>query len=84
MVTERLDVRLDPERRRKLEKLAEQEKSSVSNTVRKLIDQAYESQMLEYRRTLVKRIANARVEDVPDPDELSRQLNEAHSPGDLY
>ena len=84
MVTERLEVRLDPEDRRKLEKLAEDEQRSLSETVRCLIDQAYQAYMLERRRAAVRRIATANVEFTPDPEELNRQLNEAHSPGDLY
>jgi hypothetical protein len=84
MVTERLQVRLDPEDRLKLEKLAEQEQISVSETVRKLIDRAYEDYMRERRLAAVRRIATANVEDVPEPEELNRQLDEAHSPGDLH
>ena len=83
MVAERLEVRLDRERRRKLEKLAERAQSSVSDFVRMLIDQAFEKQDVEYRLALVAKIANANVETPPDPEELSRQLNEAHNPGDL-
>jgi hypothetical protein len=29
----------------------------------------------------VRQIAEANIEDVPDPEELSRQLAEAHDPG---
>lgn len=84
MVTERLDVRLDPERRRKLEELAEHKQVSVSDTVRELIDKAYEDRSIERRLQAVERIANANVEDVPEPEVLSRQLDETYSAGDLY
>lgn len=39
-----------------------------------MIDEAYEGVLLERRRAAVRRIAAAHVEDVPDLDELSRQL----------
>ena len=84
MVTERLEVRLDPEDRQKLEKLAEDEQRSLSETVRCLIDQAYEAYMLERRRAAVRRIASANVGEALEPEELNRLLDEAHSPGDLY
>ncbi|HEU0074148.1 MAG TPA: hypothetical protein VFS30_09060 [Dehalococcoidia bacterium] len=84
MVTERLDVRLDPERRRKLEELAEHRQASVSDTVRELIDQAYEDEAREHRLKLVREIAGLNIEDVPDPEELSRQLAQTHDLGDLY
>ncbi len=84
MVTERLDVRLDSERRRKLEELAEREQASVSETVRNLIDRAYEDQLRERRQAAVRRIASAEVGEALEPDELNRLLNEAHSAGDLY
>ena len=42
MTTERLDVRLDQERRRKLQQLAAEQGAHVSVIVRGLIDRAYE------------------------------------------
>jgi hypothetical protein len=80
---ERLDVRLDPERRRKLLRIAETRGLTVSYTVRELIDQAFEESQREYRQQLVREIAGLEVEDVPDPEELSRQLDSTHDLGDL-
>jgi hypothetical protein len=84
MVAERLEVRLDQERKRKLEELAQEEEASVSETVRKLIDRAHEDYMRERRLAAARRIANANVGEALEPEDLNRLLNEAHSPGDLY
>ncbi len=75
MTTERLAVRLDIEHKKKLHDLAERKKESISDVVRRLIDEAYEADQIEYRLRLVEEMAALNVEDVPDPDELSRQLN---------
>jgi predicted transcriptional regulator len=83
MVTERLEVRLDPADRRKLAKLAEEERRTLSDTIRCLIDQAYEAYMLERRREAARRIAEAYVGEAMEPEELNRLMDEAHSPGDL-
>jgi hypothetical protein len=83
MVAERLEVRLDQERRRKLKELAEDEEATVSETIRMLIDRAHEDYMLERRLAAVQRIANANAGEALEPEELNRLLNEAHSPGNL-
>jgi hypothetical protein len=84
MTTERLEVRLDADRRRKLEELAEMEDESISETVRLLIDRTYDATKRERRMRAAARLVALEVEDVPDPEELSRQLNETYSAGDLY
>lgn len=61
--------------KKKLAEMAVREQASVSEVVRRLIDEAYESVLIESRLKLVQEIAGLNVEDVPDPDELSRQLN---------
>ena len=78
MATERLDVRLDEDRRRKLDELVRRKRQSVSALIRGLIDREYESSLLELRRTAVREMALMEVEDVPDPDTLSRQLDRTH------
>ena len=83
MVTERLEVRLDPDQRRKLAELAETRRAPVAAVVRELIDAAYDAARRDRLRRGLEVIANANVEDVPDPDELSRQLDETHDLGDL-
>ena len=80
----RLDVRLDDERRRRLEELVEERDMPISEVVRRLIDDAYEEIMLERRKAAVERMVALEIEDVPDPETLSRELEAAHEPGGLY
>ena len=83
MATERLEVRLDPGRRRKLSELAAERGAPVSDVVRQIIDQAYEDTLRTRRLRAARDLAQLEVEDVPDPQTLSRQLEGAHEPGDL-
>ena len=76
----RLDVRLDAERRRRLEELVEERGEPISEIVRGLIDEAYEAVAQKRRRQAVERLTRLEVEDPPDPDTLSRQLETAHDP----
>ncbi len=80
----RLDVRLDEERRRRLEELVETRGVPISDVVRTLIDDAYEDVMRERRRQAVERLVSLEVEDPPDATTLSRELEFAHEPGGLY
>jgi predicted transcriptional regulator len=84
MTTERLEVRLDSEIKKKLNQIAEIREESVSEVVRQLILEAFDDAMRERRREAVRRIAEANVEDVPDPAELSRQLDRTYDAGSLY
>ena len=77
----RLDVRLDAERRRRVEELAAIRGEPISQVVRCLIDEAYEAVMRERRREAVRRLAGLEVEDPPDAATLSRELEAAHEPG---
>jgi predicted DNA-binding protein len=81
MVSERLEVRLDAEHRRKLAELAASRGASVSVLVRQMIDESYEEIMREQRLKIVRELAEMQVEDVPDPETLSKQLQSAHDPG---
>lgn len=83
MATDRLDVRLDPEHRRKLRELAMQQGAPVSETVRRIIDKAYEEALRARRMRAARALAEMEIEDVPDPATLSRQLEDAHEPGGL-
>ena len=83
MVTERLEVRLDPERRRKLAELATEHGAPVSEVVRQMIDQAYEETLRGRRLRAARELARLEVEDVPDPETLSRQLEGTYEPADL-
>jgi uncharacterized protein (DUF1778 family) len=80
----RLDVRLDPERRKRLEEMARDRGVPISDVVRSLIDDAYESILRERRRKAVDHLVSLEVEDPPDPQALSRELEAAHEPGGLH
>lgn len=80
MRTERVEVRLDPETRGKLEKVATARGSSVSELVRALIEESYEEEVAKERVAAAERIGAMEIEDVPPPEELKRQLAEAHGP----
>lgn len=79
----RLDVRLDAERRRRLEEVVTERGVPISDVVRDLIDEAYEAVMRQRRIQAVERLVGLEVEDVPDPATLSRQLEAAHDLGDV-
>lgn len=84
MVSERLEVRIDPDRKQKLAALAEARSAPLSDVIRELIDRAYDEILAERRRLAVERICQMEIEDVPDPEELSRQLDRTHEIPDLY
>jgi hypothetical protein len=79
-VTVRLEVRLDEKRRAQLEEIAGNRGASISEVVRALIDDAYEEIRRERIRRAVERLINLRGEVMPDPEELSRQLNDKYGP----
>lgn len=81
-MTVRLEVRLDEKRRAQLEEIAGNRGASVSDVVRSLIDEAYEEISRERRRRAVERLINLNVEQMPDPEELARQLNDKYEPAD--
>lgn len=77
-------MRLDQERRRKLRELAAEQGTPVSETVRRLIDLAYEESLGAQRRRAAQELGLLEIEDVPDPKELNIQLEAAHEPGGLH
>ena len=79
----RLEVRLDEERKQRLEQLGEAQGVPVSEVVRTLIDAAWEDAMRARRLAAVERMARLEVELPPDPDKLSRELEETYEPGGL-
>ena len=83
MVTERLEVRLDRDRRRKLSELAQGRGVPVSEAVRQMIDEAYKEALRERRIRAARELARLAVEDVPDPATLNRQLEGTYEPADL-
>jgi hypothetical protein len=83
MRTERIEVRLDPETRGKLEEMAAARGSPVSELARSLSLRCYEEEVAGAARLAAERIGRMEVEDVPQPTELKRQLSEAHGGGAL-
>ena len=77
----RLDVRLDSERRRRLEELVAERSMPISDVVCGLIDDAYEDILRERRRKAVERLVSLNAERPPDAAELSRILERAYEPG---
>jgi hypothetical protein len=84
VLRERLEVRLDAEHRRKLTEITARRGAPISVIVRDMIDQAYEEVAREERLRAAREIAQFEIEDVPDPDELSRQLDSTHDLPDLH
>lgn len=80
----RLDVRLDDERRRRLDEIVTESGLPISEVIRGLIDDAYETVMRERRREAARRLMKLEVEDPPDPAQLSRELEAAHEPGGVH
>jgi predicted transcriptional regulator len=82
MVTQRYEIRLDSERRKKLEHLVSEHRASTAEVMRRALDSLYEDWLQKRRAEAARRlIAMELPDDVPDPEELSRQLDEAHDPG---
>ena len=80
----RLDVRLDTERRRRLEEVVEERGVPISEVVRCLIDDAYEEIVRVRRKRAIERLIELNVENPPDPETLSRELEASHEPGGLH
>ena len=79
----RLEVRLDEKQRRRLEELVQERGVPTSEVVRGLINNAYNDIVQERRRLAASRLIAMNVENPPDTDALSRELEEAHEPGGL-
>lgn len=77
-MTTRLGVRLDSARRSRLDEIAQSKGAPISEVVRSLIDDAYEDMRRERRMQAVERLANLNAGDMPDPEELARQLNDKY------
>jgi hypothetical protein len=52
--------------------------------VKEAIDRAYAELAREDRIQAVRRIADSGVEDLPDPEQLSREPENAHEPGGVH
>lgn len=70
----RFEMRLDETYVRKLREIAEEYGTTTSDAVRRAIDEAHWKAGEPRRREIVRRMAEANLEDVPDMDTLKRQL----------
>lgn len=82
MRTQRIEVRLEPETREKLEEVAAARGATFSELVRSLIESSYEEEMSGRRLAAAERLGAMEVEDVPDTGVLKRQFGEAHDARD--
>lgn len=78
MVTRRFEIRLDPEREEHVERVAVDEGVSMTDAVRRLLDRGWEDWMKNRRRLAVERIAAMEIEEMPEPEELNRQLDSTY------
>ncbi len=84
MTQKRLSIRLYSPCRQRLEELATEKNETISDAVRRLIDDAYQHTVQERRIRAVERLVSLEVEDVPDPAQLCRDLETAHEPGGIW
>lgn len=80
MRTDRVEVRLDPETRGRLEKMAQARGSSVSDLVRAMIERSYDEELNKARIAAAERIGKAWFENVPEASVLKEQFAQAHEP----
>lgn len=82
-MTNRLGVRSGPERRRRLEKLAEESGGPISEAVRNFIDAACDETPRARREQNIERLIWLNVADLPEPDTMRRELGAAQDRGGL-
>jgi Arc/MetJ-type ribon-helix-helix transcriptional regulator len=74
MVTKRVEVRFDEESVGALSDLVSERRSTISEVMREAVRRLHEEYRRERRRLAVERIAAMEIEEMPDPEELSRQM----------
>lgn len=75
MFSERLQILLDPDRRRRLEREAAARGTSVASVIREAIDVAFPATSDERRRA-AQRLLDAEPMSVPDPAALRAELEQ--------
>ena len=80
----RLEVRLDPERRSRLEELAREKGAPISEVVRQLIDDAYEEIDRARRRRAVEIMKSLSLPVPEDPQDIRRIIRQSSDIGPLY
>lgn len=85
MKYDRIEIRLDEEHQRKISELKAAYGTTASEILRRGIDAIYEEQQTKRRQEALERLLAIRLDDdVPDPEELSRQLDSTHDIPDPY
>jgi hypothetical protein len=86
VISDRLEVRLDPQHREKLDEIVRKRGEPVAALVREMIDVMHDAIWREERMAAVQRMMDTTIEDVPGPDgDLCRELDEARGRyPDLY
>ena len=74
-MTKRVEMRLDDETYEDLAELAAERQTSVSAAMREAIRLLREAHDYEARKRAVDEIAAMEIEEMPDPDELARQMD---------
>ncbi len=82
--TERVQFRLDVERREKLRRVVEARGVSLSEWLRAEIDRSYEDELARRRMEAAESLSRLELEDVPDIKTLKRQLEGAYDGPDLH
>jgi Arc/MetJ-type ribon-helix-helix transcriptional regulator len=74
-MTKRLEVRLEDDLHNDLIELASERRISISEAIREAIRLLREERDREERRKAVDEIAAMEIEEMPDPEELKRELD---------
>ena len=78
MVTKRVEVRFDEETAETLAELVADRQSTISEVIREAVRLMDDVRQRERRRRIVDEIAALNIEDMPDPEELNRQLDSTY------
>ena len=78
MLTRRMQILIDEERYKRLERAAQKSNSSVAAAIREAIDLAYPANLDEKRKAADVILAAPQI-DLPDVEELKRELEAARA-----
>jgi len=75
VVTKRIEARFDEETAEILSNLAHERNSTVAEVLREAVRRMDDDEQRERRRRIVDEIAAMNIEEMPDPEELARQMD---------
>ena len=76
-----MDLRLNDKQRRRRKEWAQGKEVAFSDVGRGMIDAAPEDILRMRRKQAVERLIGLNLEDPPEPETISRELEAAHKPG---